>query len=101
MFIDEDRKRIITFVVFTLDPLKRAGLRNWYRPASATSISAKMRPTDAWRVHDFLLDGDRLSWTYGGEVHTWRRVPWEERPDWLDARVVTEYAKMDAADECA
>lgn len=101
MFIDEDRRRIITFVVITDDPLKRAPMRNWYQPASATSLSVRLRPTDAWRVHNFQLVGGRLSWTYGGGVHTWRRVPWEERPDWLDARVATEYSKMDATDERA
>jgi hypothetical protein len=100
MFIDEDRGRIITFVVVADDPPKRAPMRNWYQPVSATSISAKLRPTDAWRVHDFFLEGDQLSWTYGGEVHAWRRVRWQHRPEWLDACVATEYSKMDAINKC-
>lgn len=99
MFIDEDRRRLITFVVYAVDPLKRAAMRHWYQPVSATSISARLRPTDAWRVHEFQLEDDRLSWTYGGRVHPWQRVPWEQRPDWLDAQLATEYSKMDAIDE--
>lgn len=61
MFIDEERRRIITFVVFIANSDKRAPMRNWYEPASATSISARLRPTDEWRVHEFQLDGDRLT----------------------------------------
>ena len=100
MFIDEERRRIITFVVITDNPHKRAPMRNWYEPISVTSISARLRPTDEWRVHEFRLDGDQLSWTYGGGQHTWLRVPWEQRPDWLDARLATEYSKMDATEKC-
>lgn len=100
MIIDEERRRIITFVIITDDPSKRVPLRNWYRPVSATSISVRLRSIDPWRDHDFRLEGDCLGWTFGGEVHTWRRVPWEERPEWLDSRLVTENSKMDAAEEC-
>ena len=99
MFIDEDRQRIITFVVYAIEPLKRGSIRNWYLPVSAASISARLRPIDDWRVHEFQLEGDRLSWTYGGKVHPWQRVPWEQRPDWLDARLANDYSKMDAIDE--
>jgi hypothetical protein len=100
MFIDEDRRRIITFVVFSVDPLHRGSMRNWYQPESSNSISAKLRPNDEWRIHDFQLDGDRLSWTYGGRLHTWRRTPWEDRPDWLDSNLASTNSKMDA-EECA
>jgi hypothetical protein len=101
MFIDEERGRIITFVVIESDPLVRAPMRNWYRPVSATSISARLRPTDPWRVHEFRLEDDCLFWNCGGEVQSWRGVPWERRPDWLDARLAGEYSKMDATDQCA
>ena len=101
MFIDEERRRIITFFVYTDNSHKYAPMRSWYEPASVTSISARLRPTCEWRVHEFQLDGNRLSWTYGGRLHTWLRVPWEQRPDWLDARLATEYSKMDAIEKCA
>ena len=100
ILIDEERRRIIAFVVAT-DDTKRAPMRNWYQPVSATSISVRLRPTDPWRVHEFQQEGDRLSWTYGGGVHVWQRIPWEQRPDWFDARLATAHAKMDATDECA
>jgi hypothetical protein len=99
MFIDENRKRIMMFVVIADNPLRRAPTRYWYQRESTTSISVRLRLNDAWRVHEFLLEGDRLSWTYGGEVHPWRRVPWEERPDWLDTHLATENSKMDAAED--
>jgi hypothetical protein len=101
MFIDEGRGRIVTFVVVSVEPGKRAVLRLWYRPESATSFAARLRPTDPWRVQEFRLDGDQLSWTYGGVTHTWKRVFPESRPDWLDARLATAYSKMDAMDEIA
>jgi hypothetical protein len=99
MFIDEDRRRIISFTVFAEDPLKRAAIRLWFRSESPTSISVRLRATEEWRVHEFQLDGDRISWTFGGAVQPWCRVPCEERPDWLDALLTTENAKMDAASE--
>ena len=99
MFIDEGRGMIIGFYVVFDDPPKWGPMRHWYRPVSATSISARLRAPDAWRDHGFQLEGDCLAWTYGGKVHTWRRVPWEDRPDWLDARLATENLRMDATEE--
>jgi hypothetical protein len=99
MSIDESRGRIITFVVISIEPVKHAPMRSWFRPESATSITARFRPTDPWRVHEFQLDGDRLSWTYGGATHSWRRVLTNEKPNWLDTRLTTENSKMDATDE--
>ena len=101
MSIDESRGRIITFVVISIEPVKHAAMRFWYRPETATSITARLRPTESWRVHEFQLDGDRLSWTYGGATHVWRRVLPNQQPDWLDARLTTENSKMDTTDECA
>jgi hypothetical protein len=101
MFIDEGRGRIVTFVVIGVEPVQRAPMRSWYRPVSATSITARLRPTDPWREHEFRLDGDQISWTYGGATHSWKRVSPESHPDWLDARLATEYSKMDATDETA
>ena len=101
MSIDESRGRIITFVVISIEPVKHAPMRHWYRPESATSIAARLRPTDPWRVTEFQLDDDRLLWTYGGATHTWRRVLPNEQPDWLEARLATANAKMDATDQCA
>lgn len=101
MSIDESRGRIITFVVISIDPVKHAPMRSWYRPESATSIIARLRPTEPWRVHEFQLNGDQLSWTYGGGIHVWRRVLPNEQRDWLDARLTTQNSKMDATDECA
>jgi hypothetical protein len=96
MFIDEERRRIITFVVVADHPPKRTAMRHWYEPASANSLSVRLRPTDEGRVHEFQLKGARLSWTYGGGLHVWWRVPWEQRPDWLDARLAAAYSRMDA-----
>src|SRR5688572_13706959 len=58
MLIDEVRGRIITFIVLSDGPLQHGAMRLWYQPASPTSIKARLRPTNEWRVHDFQLDGD-------------------------------------------
>lgn len=101
MSIDEERGRIIVFVVFSVDPLQRSPMRFRYRPESPNSITARLRATDSWRVHEFRLEDDRMLWTYGGGNHPWRRLPSHECPDWLDPRLETENSKMDAADNCA
>lgn len=101
MSIDETRGRIITFVVIGIGPVRHVPMRSWYRPESATSITARRRQADPWRVHEFQLDSDRLSWTYGGGTHAWRRALPNEQPDWLDARLSNENSKMDATDQCA
>ena len=101
MFIDEVRGRIVMFVVVRDDPPERAPVRNWYQQDSATSISVRLRLTEPWRVYDSQIEGNTLSWNYGGAVHPWRRVPWKARPDWLDARLNSQYTKMDAAEKCS
>jgi hypothetical protein len=100
MSIDGLRGRIITFVVISVEPVKHVPIRSWYCPASATSITARLRPTEPWRVYVFQLDGDHLSWTYGGATHSWRRVLPNEQPDWLEARLANANSKMDALDQC-
>jgi hypothetical protein len=100
MFIDEERRRIITFVVITREPPNRASMRNWYRPESATSVAARLRPSDPWLVFSFQLEGDRLSWTVEGNVQAWQRVPWAERPDWLEERLAKDNVKMYEAEKC-
>lgn len=95
MSIDESRERIITFVVLSVDPIKRGPMRNWYRPESPTSISIKLNPANDWRVIEYRWEGDEILWTYGGRTHAWKRVPPDEYPDWLDAQIAAQYLKMD------
>lgn len=101
MFIDEVRGRIITFVVISIEPVKYIPMCSWYRPESATSITSRLRPIGSWVVHEFQLDGDLLSWTYGGANHAWRRVPANKQPEWLEASIATANSKMDATEQDA
>jgi len=93
MFIDEERLRIIIITVIVDPPLRYGAMRNWYKPISATSIASRLLPTNEWRTHEFQLDSDGLSWTYGDALHTWRRMQQEDRPDWLETRLTAEYSK--------
>ena len=99
MFINEDRRRIITFVLITADPTKRIPMRNWYQPMSDTSISTRLRPTEEWCLLEFQLQGNRLIWSYGGREHAWQRVLWEQRPNWLEAELVAANFKMDETEK--
>ncbi len=101
MFIDEIRGRIITFVVISIEPVKYISMRSWYNPESATSITSRLRPSESWVVHEFQLDGDLLSWKYGGANHVWRRVPKNKQPEWLEASIATANSKMDATEQDA
>jgi len=101
MSIDEVRGRIISFIVIGIDPVRRHPMSFWYRPVSATSITTRLRSSETWRINEYEFEGDRLLWKYGGGAHAWRRVPPNERPDWLDAMLMKVYSKMDATDVCA
>ncbi len=100
MSIDESRGRIIAFHVISIEPVKRAPIRSWYRPESDTSIAARLGPAQPWRITEFQLDGDRVSWISGSGTSTWQRLLSDEQPDWLDRRLTAENSKMDA-DEAA
>ena len=99
MSIDEARGRIITFVVISIDPVKHAPMRSWYRPESATSITARLQQNGTWRSHEFRFEDGKLVWTYGNGTHAWRRVLPDEWPAWLDEKLATQNSKMDATDE--
>jgi hypothetical protein len=101
MCVDELRGRIVVFVVVDLPPVKRVPMRLWYRPESATSIAATLRPNGPWQITAFHRDGDFTTWTYGGSDHTWHRIADSEYPGWLVAAVATAHAKMDEAEKCA
>ena len=98
MAIDESRGRIITFVVISIEPVKLAPIRSWYRPVSASSVAARLQATEPWRIHEFQLDGNRLLWKYTGGNLALRRIHSDEKPDWLETRLTTENSKMDAID---
>jgi hypothetical protein len=68
MSIDEERCRIIVFTVLFSPPPKYVGMRNWYQPVSDTTIRSRISPKNEWLIHEFLLEENRLSWTYGGAV---------------------------------
>lgn len=101
MFVDEGRSRILSFLVIVANPIKRSAIRNWYQSVSAAAISVRLRPADAWRVHEFKLEGDRLTWVYGTRIQEWKRVTWVQRPEWLDDRIAAENATMDTAEQNA
>ena len=98
MSVDGSRGRIITFVIVSIAPVRYAPMSHWYRPESATSITARLRDYKEWRIHEIRLRDGHLVWTYGGAEHAWRPVPAHERPDWLDARLARAHEKMDAAE---
>lgn len=101
--IDEVRGRIICFVVISVTPVTHAPMRIWYHAMSATSITARLRPTDPWRgIHEFQFEGERLMWTYAGGTHdAWRRLSPTEQPDWFDARLAAENSRMDVSEQSA
>jgi hypothetical protein len=101
MFIDESRGRIVNFVVMKAEPFRQLPMRLWYRPTSPTSIVVRLRPEEPWREHVFDLNGDTLSWTVGGTVQPWGRVPQEAHPDWLEAKLAEAYSKMDEIDRAS
>jgi hypothetical protein len=95
MWIDEARRRIVTFVVVSVNPCRRAQVRTWYMPASATSILAGLKPLELGSMHGFRLEDDVLVLlTYCGE-QAWRHLPRNEFPDWLESAVKDANAKMD------
>ena len=99
MAIDEDRGRIIKFIVYTTDPLMRNPLRSWFRRISANSIEDELPDSHARRVWQFAIDGDQVTWRSGNFVSTWTRVPWNQRPEWLDRQLAIQHSKLDAAEK--
>ncbi len=96
MLIDEQRRRIIVFAILKDNPLWRCPIRYWYQSHSTTSIAVRLKSSEPWKAHSFLLEGDQLSWTVGDATQAWRRVSWADRPEWLDELFAKAYAKMDA-----
>ena len=99
MFIDVARNRMITFVIMREDPPWRPAIKHWYKPETDTTITARLRPTEEWRTHEYDLQSNSLNWRYGGKVHEWRRVLWEQRPDWLEAELAKANLKMDETEK--
>ncbi len=100
MWIDEGKKRIVTFVVITVDPLLRVPMPVWYEIKSATAIRTRLRLDQPWQTYAFRLQGDQFFWRWStNPEYGARRLPVESRPEWFDARLAAVYAKMDAAEK--
>src|SRR5688500_15989268 len=96
VWIDEARRRIVSFHVVSLNPLRRIPMRIWYMQASATSILAGLHPLRLGLMHEYRFEGDTLIWMHPEGEQAWRYLPQEEWPEWLASAVEKAYAKMDA-----
>lgn len=95
MWIDEALRRIVTFVVVRVDPIKRLPMRIWYEPESATSIRTGLKPTITGRVHEFRIKHDTLVWKFANHEQAWKRLSPNEYPERLETELAAANARMD------
>ena len=95
MVIDSARRRIITFILSTTDPIRYAPMRSWFQQQEHGVIDASLKPRSGWRTHIYKEKEDTISWFYGDQWHPWTFISHIDAPTWLHERLRQAHEKMD------
>jgi hypothetical protein len=95
MVVDPARLRIISFFVYSKDPIKRAPMPVWFENISSDTIRVRLTPNSEGTLHKYGLAGSTLFWTRYGDRFPWSLMEEREIPDWMQTRLEQAHAKMD------
>jgi hypothetical protein len=96
MVIDTAKKRIVSFMVMNVNPVRRFPVvQLWYKQITSGLIHTRRKDTAKWHEEYYESDGASVSWIKSHGTYSWTRVSPPDVPDWLDESLDRVYTEMD------